>query len=70
MCQSTALSHHHSPCAHAFNGYKQCSGQQFMNFYAGDVKQRCSQSVAWIKDVDSLLKAIGLGRKLMMSARA
>lgn len=67
MCESTALSPASSPCAFAFNGYAKCNAQQFMNFYAGDLKSKCHQSVQWIKDVNSLLKAIGLGRKLMGS---
>lgn len=50
-CQNKAGDQFSSPCGQNFKGYKQCSGQQFRDFYTGIVNDSCHQAVNWIQNL-------------------
>lgn len=49
VCQQQAGSSWKSPCGYYMTfGYQQCTAQQFMNFYTGEVNSFCQQNVQQI----------------------
>jgi len=48
LCQERAMNGWMSPCGYAFRDHKQCSKDNFMSFYTGEVNERCNKAVQWI----------------------